>query len=45
MIASIFVQDLTDKELELKIYETQETHDFYTREKLLKERKRRSLEK
>lgn len=40
----MFVQDLTDKELEQKIYETQETHDFYTREKLLKERNRRNLD-
>lgn len=36
--------ELTDKELEQTIYETQETHDSRMRKKLLDERKRRNVD-
>lgn len=40
----IAIADMTDYELEKKIYETEETHDNFLRQKLLKERNRRSCE-
>lgn len=44
MVICLSIQDMTDFELEQKIYETEETHDSVLRTKLLNERNRRNRE-
>lgn len=44
MVICMSIQDMTDYELEQKIYETEETHDSVLRQKLINERNRRIRE-
>lgn len=44
MVVCMSIQDMTDYELEQKIYETEETQDIRLRQKLINERNRRNRE-